>query len=119
MEAGFADAGPPHDGDDLPLPRPGLPEGPAQPPHLRGPADEPSEAAPRGSLQARAYRTDTGDFVDLDGLGATFDPYRTKRLRGDEAFNQLARRRRDQHRTGPRGLFHAGGEMCRLPDRRV
>ena len=118
-EAGFPDAGLAHDGDRLPVSGAGVLERSAEHLDLGVPADEPGEPAPRGGLQSRARRTDAGQLVDLDGLAATFHRHRTQGLHGDEPFDQVERRRRDQHRARARGLFHARGEMRRLPDRRV
>ena len=118
-EAGFAHARLPHDGDRLAVSCPGLLERSAENLGLGVPPDEPCESAPHGDLESRARRADAGELVDLDALAAAFHRHRTKGPHRHEPFDQVERRRPDQHGARARELLHPRGEMRRLTDCRV
>ena len=80
------------------------------------PSDEAGKTAPCGNLQLRAQRTDAEHFVDLQRLGDPFDGRLSQRLELEVAFRQFVGVRTDHNGARRCQIFHARGEVGRMPD---
>jgi hypothetical protein len=118
-EAGLADAGLAHDGDDLAV-APCCPvQDPAQVLDLGVPADEAREAAKRRSLQARPGPTRSRQLEDLDQVREALHRDGSERPDLDVALGQPHGGARQPHRPRRRELFQTCRQMGRLADGRV
>ncbi len=84
--------------------------------HLGIAADEASQPAPGGCLQASAYRARARHLVDLHRLGQPLYRHGAERLHLNVALGQRQRPWRDHDRAGIGDLLHPPGQVGCLPD---
>src|SRR5262249_9098925 len=118
-EAGLADAGFPHNGHELAATLAGEGERTADLVDLGVAADEARRPPGGGDVKPASLGAGAGEGVDLHGLGQALNRDRPPANDLHVALGQFKRRGGEQDGPGCRHLLHAGGQMGRLPDRRV
>ena len=114
-ETGLAHPGLADHRHHLPVSGPSLLQGLHQSRELGIAADKAGEPAGRGRLQAPPNATGANQLKDLHRRVEPFNGHWPERGGPDVAFRQPERLGRDQDGARLGHLFHAGGEMRRLP----
>jgi hypothetical protein len=112
----FPDARLAHYRDQLTVPRTRPSEGERKLPHLRVATDEPREPAGRRGMKARPDRRHAGDLIDLEWGRQSLHRPRTERAGKHISLDERESVGRQQNRARHGHLFHAGGDVRRLPD---
>ena len=118
-QARLAHARLPHDRHDLPLAGAGAAQRLAELVQLARAPHEAGQPARRRRVEPRAPRPGAGQLVDLDRRLETLHGHRTQRRDRDESLRETEDVGRQERGVGLGQLLHAGGQMRRLPDRRV
>jgi hypothetical protein len=118
-EAGFPHPGFAHQGDELAVAIVGEGQRAAQLLDLGVAAHEPRQSPRGGRVEPGPLCARSGERVDVHGVGQTLDRDRAPGRDLHVALGELECRGGEQDRAGRRHLLHAGGQVGRLPDRRV
>ena len=81
--------------------------------------DELGQASAGGALQPRPERPQSVDFIDLYGFDDAFDLGRPQEAKREVPFDQIARAFADDDCTRVGERLDAGGQVHRVPNRRV
>src|SRR5262249_55546831 len=90
-----------------------------QPPHFLLPAHEWSQAGAARCVQATARRALGQHLIDLQWLREALEEWRTKRLIGKEALEELQSCGTEHQRIGRCNALQAGCQVGRLAERQL